>query len=65
VQLVASNLRRVEQVRSVAKPSVSVVTVVKNGAATIADCVESVLGQNYPVEYIVMTVGPRTALSIS
>jgi len=34
-----------------------VVTVVKNGAATIADCVESVLGQNYPVEYVVIDGG--------
>jgi glycosyltransferase involved in cell wall biosynthesis len=41
----------------VAKPSVTVVTVVKNGAATIADCVESVLEQNYPVEYIVVDGG--------
>jgi glycosyltransferase len=43
--------------RSVAKPSVTVVTVVKNAAATVADCVESVLGQNYPVEYIVIDGG--------
>ena len=57
MQPVVSNRSRVEQVTSVAKPSVTVVTVVKNGAATIADCVESVLEQNYPVEYIVVDGG--------
>jgi len=50
-------MRRVEQLKSGAKLGISVVTVVKNGAATIADCVESVLAQTYPVEYIVIDGG--------
>ena len=33
-------------------PTVSVVTVVKNGATTIRDCIESVREQNYPVEHV-------------
>lgn len=33
-------------------PTISVVTVVKNGASTIRDCIESVRAQNYPVEHV-------------
>jgi glycosyltransferase involved in cell wall biosynthesis len=33
-------------------PTVSVITVVKNGAATIRDCIESVISQDYPVEHV-------------
>lgn len=37
--------------------TVSIITVVRNGADTIRDCIESVLGQSYPVEYIVIDGG--------
>lgn len=33
---------------------ISIITVVRNGADTIRDCIESILNQSYPVEYIVV-----------
>lgn len=33
---------------------ISIITVVRNNAATIRDCIESVLSQTYPVEYIII-----------
>jgi glycosyltransferase involved in cell wall biosynthesis len=33
---------------------ISIITVVRNGAHTIRDCIESVLNQTYPVEYIII-----------
>ena len=40
--------------RSEADPKVSIITVVRNNVRTIRDCIESVLSQTYPVEYIVI-----------
>ncbi|MBI4965386.1 MAG: glycosyltransferase [Desulfomonile tiedjei] len=37
---------------SLNSPTISVVTVVKNGAATIEQCIESVRSQDYPVEHV-------------
>jgi glycosyltransferase involved in cell wall biosynthesis len=37
--------------------TLSIITVVRNGAATIRDCIESVLGQSHPVEYLVIDGG--------
>lgn len=35
-------------------PTVSIITVVRNGAKTLADCIISVQSQSYPIEYIVI-----------
>ena len=34
--------------------NISIITVVRNGARTIRDCIESVLSQTHPVEYIII-----------
>jgi glycosyltransferase len=39
------------------KPEVSVVTAVRNGSETIRDCIESVQGQSYPVEHVIIDGG--------
>lgn len=36
------------------KPSISIITVAKNSASTIKDCIQSVVGQDYPVEQILV-----------
>ena len=36
---------------------ISIITVVRNEVHTIRDCIESVLGQTYPVEYIIIDGG--------
>ena len=37
--------------------TISIITVIYNGAATIRECIESVLSQKYPVEYIIVDGG--------
>lgn len=37
--------------------TISIITVVRNSAATIRECVESVLNQNYPIEYLIVDGG--------
>lgn len=38
-------------------PKISIITVVRNGAAAIRDCIESVGGQSYPAEHIIIDGG--------
>lgn len=38
-------------------PKISIITVVRNGAATIHDCIESVKEQSYPAEHIIIDGG--------
>ena len=40
--------------KSLTSPSISIITVTYNAAATIADCIASVAGQTIPVEHLVM-----------
>lgn len=35
-------------------PTISIITAVRNGAATITECIESVQSQTYPVEHIII-----------
>lgn len=37
--------------------TISIITVVHNNAATIRECIESVLNQNYPIEYLIVDGG--------
>jgi glycosyltransferase involved in cell wall biosynthesis len=37
--------------------TISIITVVHNSAGTIRDCIESVLNQNYPIEYVIVDGG--------